>query len=991
MTVQRILAALLGISILIGCPSPNTELTDAELVAVAKADLAITYGGSDNAASVTQDVTLPTTVATASGVSISWSSDNTAIDAATGKVTRPSASSGDASVTLTATIEKGSESDTKTFSLKVEAAPTDAELVATAKDDLAVIYGGSDDAASVTQDITLPTTVASAPGVSISWSSDNTAIDAATGVVTRPASGAGNVIVGLTAAIKKGSESDSKTFPLMVLKEGGVPPTDTELVVTAKTDLAITYGGSDNAASVTQDMTLPTTVATAPGVSISWSSNNPAIDAGTGAVTRPSASSNDASVTLTATITKGSATDTKTFDLTVLKVVPTDIGTLGSFTIDVGDATVEANTAGSHSVTVNGNLNPGSDYTLTITSPLTITNTGAITIPNTYTSTGTHQITVTATGRGNYTGTKTATFTFTVVLSDADAVAAAKTALDITDITFASGEDKDSVKQDLTLPTSGEEATTIAWSSDNTAIDAATGTVTRPSASSSSDASVTLTATITKGAATATKTFVLSVIKEVPIDISTLGSFTISVANTTAETNTEGSHSAAVNGGLTAGNDYTLSITDPLTITNAGAITIPNTYTSTGTHQITVTATGRGNYTGTKTATFTFTVVLSDADAVATAKTALDITDITFASGEDKDSVKQDLTLPTSGDEGTAISWSSDNTAIDAATGAVTRPDASSSDASVTLTATITKGVATATKTFVLTVLKEEPIDIGTLSSFSIDVDDTTAKTNTESSHSVTVNGSLSEGTDYDLDITDPLTITNAGVITIPNTYTSTGTLQITVTATGKGNYSGTKAATFTLTVGYSDAELVAQAKTDLAITYAVNDSASAVTQDLTLPTTGTGGTTIAWSSNNTAVITHAGAVTRPSASSSDAFVTLTATITSGNVSDTKTFTLTVSKEEPIDIGTLGSFTITVANKTVETNSASTDTHSVTIGGGLATVTDYTLGITSPLVITDAGAISILPNSYTSVGTHTITVTATGRGNYTGTKTATSP
>ena len=137
---------------------------------------------------------------------------------------------------------------------------------------------------------------------------------------------------------------------------------------------------------------------------------------------------------------------------------------------------------------------------------------------------------------------------------------------------------------------------------------------------------------------------------------------------------------------------------------------------------------------------------LSDADAVAAAKTALDITDITFASGEDKDSVKQDLTLPTSGDEGTTIAWSSDNTAIDAATGAVTRPSASSSDASVTLTATITKGIATATKTFVLTVLKEEPIDIGTLTSFTISAANTTAETNTESSHSVTVNGGLSPG-----------------------------------------------------------------------------------------------------------------------------------------------------------------------------------------------------------------------------------------------------
>ena len=209
-----------------------------------------------------------------------------------------------------------------------------------------------------------------------------------------------------------------------------------------------------------------------------------------------------------------------------------------------------------------------------------------------------------------------------------------------------------------------------------------------------------------------------------------------------------------VNGGLSPGSDYTLSITSPLSITDAGAITIPGSYSSIGTHTITVTATGSGNYSGTKEAAFTLTVLLSDADAVAAAQAALDITDITFASGEDKDNVKQDLTLPLSGDEGTAISWSSDNTAIVAATGTVTRPSASSGDTAVTLTATITKGAATDTKAFVLTVIKE-PTDISTLGSFTIDVDNTTAETNTAGSHSVTVNGGLSPGSDYSLAINE--------------------------------------------------------------------------------------------------------------------------------------------------------------------------------------------------------------------------------------------
>ncbi len=999
MKIQRIISAVLTILILIvliGCPTPITDPTDAELVAAAKAALDIGYGGSDNANSVTQDLTLPTTGT--EGTTIKWSSDNTAVITDAGEVTRPASSAGNAAVKLTATISKGGESDTKEFSLTVlkeeTTGPTDADLVAAAKAALAITYESGDSNIGVTQDLTLPTTVTAAPGVTITWSSDNTAVITDAGAVTRPASSAGNAAVKLTATIEKGDETDTKEFSLTVLAEGAAGPTDAQLVAAAKAALVITditFASGEDKDSVTQDVTLPD--AGDGGTTIAWSSDNAAIAVAgtTGTVARPSASSSDATVTLTATISKESASDTKTFDLTVLKEEPTDIGTLGNFSIDVDDTTAKTNTESSHSVTVNGDLSSGSDYTLSITDPLSITDAGVITIPDSYTSIGAHTITVTAAGIGNYSGTKEATFTLTVGYSDAELVATAKTDLAIT---YGGSDNAGSVTQDVTLPTTVTSApgVSITWSSDNTAINAATGTVTRPSVSSSSNASVTLTATITKGAATATKTFDLTVLKEEPTDIGTLTSFTIDVDDTTAKTNTESSHSVTVNGGLSPGNDYTLSITDPLSITNAGAISIPNTYASSDTYTITVTAAGIGNYSGTKEKTFTLTVVLSDADAVAAAKTALVITDITFASGEDKDSVTQDVTLPTSGDEGTTIAWSSDNAAIAVAgtTGTVARPSASSSDATVTLTATISKGSASDTKTFVLTVLNEEPIDIGTLTSFTIDVDDTTAKTNTESSHSVTVNGGLTEGSDYTLSITDPLTITNAGAITIPDSYTSIGAHTITVTAAGIGNYTGTKEATFTLTVVLSDADAVAAAKAALVITditFASGEDKDSVTQDVTLPTSGDEGTAIAWSSDNTAIDT-AGAVTRPSASSSDATVTLTATITKGTATDTKTFTLTVLKEEPTDIGTLGSFTIDVDDATVEAGIA--DTHSVTaVNGGLTAETDYTLSITPPLTITNAGAITIPANAYSAAGTPTITVTAAGTGNYSGTKTGT--
>ncbi|MCJ1709550.1 immunoglobulin-like domain-containing protein, partial [Microbacterium sp. VKM Ac-2923] len=56
----------------------------------------------------------------------------------------------------------------------------------------------------------------------------------------------------------------------------------------------------------------------------------------------------------------------------------------------------------------------------------------------------------------------------------------------------------------------------------------------------------------------------------------------------------------------------------------------------------------------------------------------------------------------------------------------------------------------------------------------------------------------------------------------------------------------------------------------------------SNVTSDLTLPTTGTGGSSITWTSSNPGVVSSTGAVVRPTAGSGDATVTLTPTATHG-------------------------------------------------------------------------------------------------------------
>ena len=68
----------------------------------------------------------------------------------------------------------------------------------------------------------------------------------------------------------------------------------------------------------------------------------------------------------------------------------------------------------------------------------------------------------------------------------------------------------------------------------------------------------------------------------------------------------------------------------------------------------------------------------------------------------------------------------------------------------------------------------------------------------------------------------------------------------------------------------------------------------SAVTADLTLPSTGGYGSTIAWATSDPDVVTPTGTVTRPADGAPAASVTLTATLTRGSATVTRTFDVTV-------------------------------------------------------------------------------------------------
>ena len=181
----------------------------------------------------------------------------------------------------------------------------------------------------MTKDVTLPT--AGANEVTIAWtetSDDSNAIAIAEtasedgnllGTITRPSDM--NTEITLTATLTKGDVSDTKEFTFTV-----IIITDEDVVTQAKDSLTIGYAQGDSSSRVTKDITLPLMGAGNDGedngVIIAWDSNNEAvINSGTGVVTEPLSANMKVEVTLTATLTKNNASDTRTFILTVLSRV----------------------------------------------------------------------------------------------------------------------------------------------------------------------------------------------------------------------------------------------------------------------------------------------------------------------------------------------------------------------------------------------------------------------------------------------------------------------------------------------------------------------------------------------------------------------------------------------------------------------------------------------------------------------------------------------
>ncbi len=553
---------------------------------------------------------------------------------------------------------------------------TPQQQVAAAKAVLAIEFASGDSASSVTQNLTLAST--GLDGTSISWASNDAAVITNTGIVTQP--DLTDASVTMTATIAVDSVSDVKAFPLTVKAK----MTDAQAVAAAKAALSITYATGDSASSVTKDLTLPSSGLYSS--SISWVSNDASVVSNTGNLTQPL--TQDASVTMTATITVGPASDTKDFPLTV-KAQMTDAQAVAAAkaALAIGYQQGDGLTTVTRNLTLPSSGADNCTFSWTSSDPA-ISSDGTVTQP----TTGDLPVTLTATITSNATSdTKVFIVTVKAQMTDQEAVAAAKAALAIG---YAQGDSASSISQNVSLPLSGSENCAISWSSDTPAVISNSGVVQQPAIG---NVAVMLTATISSHAYSDTASFTLTVLGQMSDqDAVAAAKAALNIAYASGDS----AASVTQNITLPAGGANATSITwtsdTPAVITIEGTVTQPQGDPVLVILTATITS---HTYSDTKPFVLNVQPTLTDAARVAADKAALAIG---FGPGDSASSVTGNLSLPTSGTHGSTITWSSNDTTVISNSGGVTVP--TDTNASVTMTATLTYNSASDTAAFPLTV-----------------------------------------------------------------------------------------------------------------------------------------------------------------------------------------------------------------------------------------------------------------------------------------------
>lgn len=307
----------------------------------------ITFTAPDTAAGVTQNFTLPGRINVGANVCLlSWSevpdSSAVALSGESVTVTRPTYAAGDSSVTLKATASAGTAYTALSSGVNFIVSRVPITDLEKANECLAgfttsnITFTNPDTAASVKSAFTLPSsaTISGHSCVFSSWQSNNSAISVSgtSATVTRAADTGSDAAVTISGTVSvngipaSGSVTANLTVPKYTEAES-VAACKTALTISDFTGLASTFGTFGTIAPATTTITFPQSKNGLAGATctVSWSSNNTSylsVSGGTGTATHEYDGAST-SVTLTASLARGSATDTKDFTMSVeSKLIP---------------------------------------------------------------------------------------------------------------------------------------------------------------------------------------------------------------------------------------------------------------------------------------------------------------------------------------------------------------------------------------------------------------------------------------------------------------------------------------------------------------------------------------------------------------------------------------------------------------------------------------------------------------------------------------------
>ncbi len=290
--------------------------------------------------------------------------------------------------------------------------------------------------------------------------------------------------------------------------------------------------------------------------------------------------------------------------------------------------------------------------------------------------------------------------------------------------------------------------------------------------------------------------------------------------------------------------------------------------------------------------------------------------DIVYAPGDSAGSVTRDISLPSTGANGSEVVWSvTAGNAVEIPGGKVIRRAAGTGSSTVEVTAVITKGGYSTSKVFTLTVLaapSDEPgaraeDDANSAAIYYAAGDSRSSVTQNMGLAVAGINGSVITWTSG-----DPSVVIEgaAAIVTRPafaegdKTVVLTATAAVTVNMTTEAAITVTASKQFVVTLKKQQGSVQEMAEADAAaayISYGTGDSASHVTENIALVFERGNGSTVQWISSDPDIVYLdglTGVVVRPAGNAGDKTVTLTVVVSNGAATATRTFEITVIQRE---------------------------------------------------------------------------------------------